>query len=401
MKYENIKLKFDITSIPSEGISIESGKTALEFTVDKNVISFNIYYDFNEKPLKLSANINLGDKVELVLMTHRIELYVNGFLKDEEWPAGNRLFGINSTIDSVFNITKEYYEPAQEAIPGNVASFENAEGWHPDENVFVGDCMPYVDEGRYHVLYLKDRHHHTSKWSLGAHQWEHISTADFNKWTVHPMAIEITESYEGSICTGSWIKRNGKHFLYYTVRMADGSPAPICRSVSDDGYHFIKDINFSFKLSDKYLGETARDPKIIEGDDGMYHMFLTTTLVKENKGCLAHLVSENLDTWSECEKPIYISDNEIEPECPDYIRYNGNYYLIYSLDTKAHYLVSDRPFDGWRVPENPIIPCSSVPKGAIWENKIVFTGFKRIDGYAGSMTFKKATCKDNGELIFT
>ena len=42
----------------------------------------------------------------------------------------------------------------------------------------------------------------------------------------------------------------------------------------------------------------------------------------------------------------------------------------------------------------------SVPKGAEWDGRMVFTGFKGIGGYGGSMTFKAATSKENGELVF-
>ena len=35
-----------------------------------------------------------------------------------------------------------------------------------------------------------------------------------------------------------------------------------------------------------------------------------------------------------------------------------------------------------------------------FDRKLVFAGFKRIVGYAGSMTFKAATADENGELIF-
>ena len=74
--------------------------------------------------------------------------------------------------------------------------------------------------------------------------------------------------------------------------------------------------------------------------------------------------------------------------------------LIFSLNAKARYMVSENPFDNWRTPENPEIPCASVPKGAVWKDKIVFAGYKGIDGYAGTMTFKTATADENGELIF-
>ena len=63
-------------------------------------------------------------------------------------------------------------------------------------------------------------------------------------------------------------------------------------------------------------------------------------------------------------------------------------------------MISDSPFDGWREPKNPIIPCESVPKGAVWGERIVFTGFKSMGGYAGSMTFRSAVAGEDGELIF-
>ena len=63
-------------------------------------------------------------------------------------------------------------------------------------------------------------------------------------------------------------------------------------------------------------------------------------------------------------------------------------------------MISQNPLDGWRMPENPIIPCDSVPKGAVWNNKIIFTGFAPINGYAGTMTFAAAVNDENGILIF-
>ena len=214
------------------------------------------------------------------------------------------------------------------------------------------------------------------------------------------MAIPITEPWEGSICTGSWIRNDEKEYLYYTVRMGRGIPAPICRSVSDDGYHFEKDKSFGFTISEKYHASGARDPKVIVGADGLFHMFLTTALTENGRGCLAHFVSRDMDKWEDVGTPIYISPTKDQPECPDYFVYRGKYYLIFSLCGKAHYMISEKPFSDFREPENSIIPCESVPKGAEWNGKLVFTGFKRMSGYAGAMTFKAATADENGELQF-
>ena len=397
---EYLMIEFKISAENVVLYSIKNNIKTFECNISHNKIKCNVSYDFNERPLSLQSDIRINDTVRVILMPFRIELWVNSVLKDEEWPAGNCLFTKEDEIKSNINISVSEYSYEKNIKPSVIGTFENANGWKPEENVFVGDCMPYVSDDRYHVLYLKDRHHHRSKWGNGAHQWEHISTNDFKTWEIHPMAVEITEPYEGSICTGSWVKKDSTDYLFYTVRMADHSSAPIRRSISKDGYHFEKDNDFSIVLSSKYHGESARDPKVILSDDGLYHMFLTTSLISEQKGCLAHLISKDLYEWEETENPIYIANSSDQPECPDYIKYNGYYYLVFSLRSKAHYMISKKPLDGWRMPENPIIPCDSVPKGTVWNDKIIFTGFKPINGYAGTMTFATATNDENGVLIF-
>lgn len=395
----NLKLSFRVNSLPFSMISSKNGKNCIEINADADKITTSVFYDFDETPLKLSAEIKVDDLIDIILLDHRIELYINGEIRDEEWPAGKRYFEKGYGFSEGIEVSVTEYTEPDIKQPDVLSVFENAEGWRPGNGVFVGDCMPYRRNDEFHVLYLKDRHHHSSKWTLGAHQWEHISTKDFKTWNVHPMAVPITESWEGSICTGSWIRNEGKEYLFYTVRRDRLKPAPICRSVSNDGYHFEKDKTFGFTISDKYLAASARDPKVVRADDGTFHMFLTTKLIRENKGCLAHFVSYDLNAWDELE-PIYISRDENQPECPDYFCFNGRYYLIFSLEGKAHYMISDNPFDGFKMPENPIIPCARVPKCAEWQDRLVFVGFDMIGGYAGTMTFKAAKASENGELIF-
>ena len=385
----------DFTAVTTDGLCIarDGGKLRCTFS-----------YDYDERPLMVQGDVADGDTITVCLLPYRIELYVNDRLVDEEWPFGNALFDLDKLP---FTVSVENFEPVFAKQPAVLGTFENAEGWKPEGDVFVGDCMPYVHDGRYHVLYLKDRHHHYSSWMIGSHQWEHISTNDFVHWQIHPMAVPIDRPNEGSICTGSWIEQDGKQYLFYTIRQPHYAPAPICRSVSTDGYHFEKDTAFRVQLSEKYDRSVARDPKVIRADDGRYHMILTTALVADKRGCLAHLVSDDLHTWTECDEPLYVSgatDNQSEqPECPDYIAYNGRYYLtLKGMNGQTKYLVSEHPFDGWCEREDAVVPCGSVPKGAVWNGKIVFTGFIPSEGgaYAGRMTFKTATADENGRLIF-
>ncbi|MBQ3862056.1 MAG: glycosyl hydrolase, partial [Clostridia bacterium] len=89
-----------------------------------------------------------------------------------------------------------------------------------------------------------------------------------------------------------------------------------------------------------------------------------------------------------------------QPECSDYFAKDGWYYLIFSHRGRGQYRISRRPFSDWQMPENPDIPCESVPKMALWNGRILFTGFHRIDGYAGTLTFTEAWQESDGSLRF-
>ncbi len=377
----------------------KGGRAVLEATYVEGQLCIDAYFAGHEEPLSLVADTAPGDSIRFVYYPWRMELYVNDTIVDEEWPYGDPLLAEGTLVHCADALSLEPV-PEKEAEPDVLGSFTNAEGWKPGHGVFVGDCMPYSDGERYHVLYLKDRHHHHSKWGKGAHQWEHLSTADLVHWDIHPMVVAIDDTMEGSICTGSWIPRNGKQYLYYTVRMSDGSAAPIRRSVSADGFHYTKDKDFGFTLSARYTGASARDPKVVEGADGLLHMFVTTTLVKEGRGCLAHLTSADGESWSE-QEPIYVAPEDSgEPECSDYFVCRGKYYLVFSLRGMGQYRVSDKPFTDWQTPADPKIPCHSVPKAAVWQDRVLFTGFKPEGGYAGTLTFLEAIPDENGVFSY-
>ncbi len=380
--------------------SCDSKLTASAVLID-GMFDFSILYDFSEIPLHLNAPARIGDTVKIVILPYRLELYINGRLCDEEWCCGAHFFGAHTLHTSNCRVDFSEHIADKHPLPSVSGTFQNAEGWKPEENVFVGDCMPYCHDGIYHVLYLKDRHHHRSKWGKGAHQWNHISSSDFINWNIHPMAIEIDDPREGSICTGSWIYNGEKHYLYYAVRMCDASPARICRSISEDGFHFEKDRSFMFTLSSRYNVRSARDPKVFRDAQGIYHMLLTTSLLELGRGCIAHLISCNLTEWQELDEPIFIAPEGMgEPECPDYFFKDGYYYLVYSLRGKGYYLYSRNPFTDWQIPDQPIIPCKSVPKAAVWQNRLIFSGFDSDGRYAGTMTFMEAVVRADGQLAY-
>ena len=364
--------------------------SAVKISYD-GILRVELFYDFREAPLVLNAPANIGDNALLVLGKFRDELWVNGNLFDEEWCCGNLL----------------PIEPAEgfafDKVPAPDRSEHLLRGAGLSElrryGVNVGDCMPFSDGGRFHIFWLYDRHHHHSKWGLGAHQWAHASSEDLVHWDEHEMAVGIDDPLEGSICTGSVIHADNKFRAWYTVRMSDGSPARVSQSVSDDGYHFEKTGEY-FVLPERYDRPSARDPKaIFEG--GKYHLLLTTTNRATGKGCLAHLVSDSPDMKNfEDLGPVLEWVDGSQPECPDWFGMGGYYYLVWSIGGRARYAYSKEPFgeSGWTIPADNIIDCGSVPKSAMSKQGRIFVGFVSEGGYAGHFVMKRAVQKPSGEI---
>ena len=274
MKKMNCRLQKGKTALLSDG------KTALELTFSDDEVAVCVYTDFKAEPLVLRAAASDGDMLTLALYPYRLELYINDVLCDEEWEAGSLILGDEYTLEGNHAISVTPLEnelPRREPRSCMTISGCRAGG------VNVGDCMPFSEnadglsgngDSVYHLFYLYDRHHHCSKWCLGAHQWAHISTEDFVTWREHPMAIPITHPWEGSICTGSIVFDGEKYCAWYAVRMSDRSPARITMAVSHDLETFFKTDGY-FTLPPAYDSRTARDPKVIF-IDGRIHMLVTT-----------------------------------------------------------------------------------------------------------------------------
>jgi len=366
-------------------------------------IEASILFDARETPINLIGIPADFSNVSVVVCNtqNRIALYINGELYDEDWPLGKVPLE-NSVCDFLVGECT-ICEGTPRASRTTTGEISNIQKWKPDgHNTGVGDCMPFSHGGTFHLFYLFDRRGHRSKWGLGAHQWAHISTKDLINWTQHPMAISIDEQYEGSICTGSVVYHDGLYYAFYAVRMSDGSPARMTWAASPDCISFEKSHKY-FELSSKYDKPSARDPMVFVGEDGTAHMFVTTSLHKDNgsAGCLAHLTSRDMLNWEETE-PLVILDTADQPECPDYFELNGWYYLIYSIRGQARYFMSKEPFGPWEAPADNILisPDCRVPKTAKFgKDRVIAAGFF-VDpperGYAGYVHFNEMIQQPDG-----
>ncbi|MCX7044505.1 MAG: hypothetical protein NTX50_03330 [Candidatus Sumerlaeota bacterium] len=410
----------------------------------KMAIGFELGTSFKPQPLQVSFPIERLDAtawhdVIVRYSGHRLELFIDGALVDEEWPAGSLrlardipcLIGaeigddgvtprgkFQGLIDHIALWKRALSDDEIALLSGGRETMAQSEQkllgledqaikefWRPRGDLFVGDCMPFFDGQRWHLFYLQDRHAHRSKWGLGAHQWAHVSTADFARWERHPMAVPITDSREGSICTGSTFFHDGEYRAYYAVRSIDGSPAPLSMAMSRDGVHFTK-TDWRQTLTAPYTGASARDPNVFQDSrDGLFHIIVTTSQADKtgaDRGCLAHLVSKDLRQWEQ-RAPFIVPGLPGEPECPEWWEWNGWYYLVFSNGGIARYRMSRDPLGPWTAPAVDAFD----GRHCIVMKSAPFLGGRRIGaaflpraggGYAGNVIFRELIQLKDGAL---
>lgn len=227
----------------------------------------------------------------------------------------------------------------------------------PVENhLFSGDCMPFFHKGKFYLYWLLDEGHHAGLGGLGGHQWALSTSSDLVNWEHYPVALGIDEDWEKSICTGSVIAEGDKIYAFYSTRVKEGDNVheQLSYAVStDDGLSFKKQQPNPFYYAPKEcISRDFRDPRAFKDKDGVFHLFISGYEKEANfngqGGYLVHLVSDDLKNWKETESPL--KGQSQTPECPDYFKWNGWYYLFYSIGGNTHYLKSRQPSGAWEYP---------------------------------------------------
>ncbi len=391
-------------------------------------LGFELGTDFKDKPLRVSVPLKMIGATDwhdvIVRFTGpKLELFVDGVLVDEEWPIGSLrqgnsepcLIGAESAggpVKSGFHGAIDHAALWNRALTdGEIAVLsggaeeiarrdaqilgpqcDSMQYWRPrGHNTGVGDCMPFFHDGRFHLFYLFDRRHHGSKWGLGAHQWAHASSTDLVHWEQHPMAIPITEQWEGSICTGSVFFHDGVYYAHYATRMPDGKQH-LAHAVSTDGIHFDKTPpNPLASPQDGYDPMHYRDPLVFE-ENGLFHMLVTARFTDKRDGCIAQLLSKDLRTWDLAE-PFIVPGRVTD--CPDYFEWNGWHYLF----AEFVYWMSREPLGPWTSPPLDRLDVMYVPKTAAFTgNRRIYVSWLPDGGWAGNAVFRELIQHEDGTL---
>lgn len=213
---------------------------------------------------------------------------------------------------------------------------ENAFGTYYKPYVgYVGDPMPFYDpiEKDFKVLYLQDFRPN----QVGTYHpiWG-VSTKDAANYTSLGELISCGGLYEqdAAIGTGSTIY-NPDDKLYYTFytgnkyqpTAADNGQV-VMMATSPDFKNWTKSRNFYLKgNTDGYSKNDFRDPFVFAGEDGKYHMLVSTN--KDGKGVLAEYTSTDMNDWKHAGIFMPMHWDRFY-ECPDVFKMGDWWYLVYS-----------------------------------------------------------------------
>lgn len=222
-----------------------------------------------------------------------------------------------------------------------------------DYQSYVGDAMPYYEDGTYYIYYLKD----------GGDSFHHsiylATTEDFMQYTEHegPIVEGTAGAQDDWIGTGSMVKVGDRYYLFYTGH------------AGSEGFEYQEKVMVAEGTSPTSLEKRAdweltppdelgqkrdfRDPQAYY-DEETDSIVLTVTAAQ---GGVARIVKFTLD--ANLENPRYdgiILSDPIEAfwnlECSDTFRMGDFYYITYSgQDDTLWYAKSDTPYGPYDTPQ--------------------------------------------------
>lgn len=200
---------------------------------------------------------------------------------------------------------------------------------------YVGDPMPFFDPvaGDFKVLYLQDFRPNPEG---TYHPIWGVSTKDAAHYTSlgELVSCGTKKSQDAAIGTGSTIydEASKLYYTFYTgnkyLPTGDESAQAVMVATSPDFKTWTKNRTFLLKGQDfGYDKNDFRDPFVFKGDDGKFHMLVSTK--KSGKGSLAEFVSDDLTNWTDNGVFMTMMWDRFY-ECPDLFKMGDYWYLVYS-----------------------------------------------------------------------
>lgn len=285
--------------------------------------------------------------------------------------------------------------------------------WTPDgHNAWVGDVAVGTFKGRFHVFYLLDRRHHSSKGGAGGHYFAHLSSADLVNWDDHGTAV-ANDAWWMTQGTGTPFVRDGKLHLAYglhTSRLTKetstaafwddfkttgtmrtfkfgelpGYPAGATYATSEDGIHFTPS---------ETLIHPTENPTVYTRADGRLGLVSGYVVAWDQRGLY---VSDTLGGWA-----LYDREVPFTGDCPCVFDWHGHQYLIQGFSRMAYN--DDGRVGGWvdwSQTGNDVYDGLSVPMVGEWtgDRRIFVAWLNHPQGWGGWLVFRELVANADGTL---
>lgn len=218
----------------------------------------------------------------------------------------------------------------------------------PEES-FVGDPMPFYDEGKFQVFFLDD----LRDGQQGYHPWSLYTTENLYDYEYVKEVILFADSSDEqdlALGTGSVIKdKAGLYHAFYTghndVPRPNKPKEAIMHATSTDLKRWNKIPEDTFDGSEVYSANDFRDPYVLYVEKEQKYWMLITTR-KDERGIIVKYTSEDLKEWKD--EGIFFENDmgtDSNLECPTLLQYKNKWYLFFSdqwSERIVHYRVSDK-----------------------------------------------------------
>ena len=261
------------------------------------------------------------------------------------------------------------------------------------------------DGNDYHVFYLQAPNtlEHESKRHFNV-SIGHAVSKDLKTWTVLPDALQPShddpDAFDNyTTWTGSIIKFENLWYMFYTgsMKQEKGLIQRIGLATSKDLIHWQKHSNQPLIQADpkwyelldlqSWHDQAWRDPWVFQGDDGLFHMFITARLKDgptNDRGVIGHAISKDLLEWQVL-GPVTEPGEFGQMEVPQLVHIGKGYYLLFSvfrghysstrkargvnLETGMHYLVAENPLGPFRYLTDSLL--SGDEHGSLYSGKLI------------------------------
>lgn len=210
---------------------------------------------------------------------------------------------------------------------------------------YVGDTMPFYDDGEYYIFYLADQR----KGTQGYHPWGMMSTKDFGLYEDFGEVIPYGatgDDQDIALGTGSVVKdKDGLYHAFYTGHNDMRAPKEaVMHATSKDMKTWDKIPEDTFTGKGVYSEDDFRDPYVFYVEEENQYWMLVATRY-HNEGVIAKYTSEDLSSWKDA-GVFFIDDMGAGTnlECPMVIQYGDYWYLSFSdqwPNRQVHYRVSN------------------------------------------------------------